>query len=147
MTTYTTEKINHFAAITESEMKERERRVRKAKRLKQMRNRVRRETLFVVAVIMIIGCIFGHFTKNWECYNSVARKQLQMDVNKGDEDAIKFYRDNYIHRDIYLFDGPMTIELMANRHSMDADYLQTAFDESGYEHIQDWYDEVLKDVL
>jgi len=137
----------HRAEINEMEESRRRRLERKAARTRKNKISRIKNTAFALAVIIGTTGIAYHLARNWECYDSVARKQLQNDINNGDKEAITFYRDNYINRDIYLFDGYHTIAMLAARHGLDVEATQEAFDNSGYTHIQDWFDNELKDQL
>ena len=147
MNTYTERMHAYHTELNERDLNEKRRRNKRKKLIRKAQMRAVKSTLVLVVAIVAIVATFTHFTKNWECYDSVARKQLMLDINKGDKEAIAFYRDNYINRDIYLFDGNFTLEMMANRHGLDVETLKESYEESGYTHIQDFFDNEIEDQL
>lgn len=147
MNTYEMKMHAYHNELNEREMNEKRRRNKRKKLIRKAQMRAVKSTLVLVAAIIVIVGTFGYFTKNWERFDSVARKQLMLDINKGDKEAIAFYRDNYINRDIYLFDGNFTLEMMANRHGLDVEALKESYEESGYTHIQDFFDNEIEDQL
>jgi hypothetical protein len=45
-------------------------------------------------------------------YDSIGRYQLLLDLNKRDEKAIAFYREEYVKDGVYLFNGQLTFYLV-----------------------------------
>ncbi len=146
-TKYNNKRNDHYSKMYDEYMKETERHERRARRKRAIERRVRR-SMIITFVFLIIGSIAAYdLISNWEQHYKPARDTLRESIMNGDPEAISFYRDNYIHRDKYLYDEPFTLELMADRYTLDAKALEAEFEASGYTHLQDFYDEVLKDKV
>lgn len=63
-----------------------------------------RKKLFTI--IMIVILIKGYITliNNYEMISSTARYQLYNDIVEGNQEAIDFYKKQYLDRGIILFD-------------------------------------------
>lgn len=95
---------------------------RKTRRVKTTRKNVKRyrvigNLFFLVITIIIIMFVVDVF-RHYEKYDSVARYQLMLDLERGDEEARKYYQDNYIKDDLYLFDGDISFNMFANKYGI-----------------------------
>lgn len=86
---------------------------------------------FIVIAILIIIFVVDMF-KHYEKYDSVARYQLMLDLEKGDEEAEEYYKDNYIKDDLYLFDGDISFNMFAEKYNIiDKDSVYQDYKNSG----------------
>jgi len=92
-----------------------------------------------IAVIAAGSLLMLHIDDNIEVYSSTRNYQFMMDLNNGDREAIERYESHYIARDKYLFNGPLTIELMAEKYNIDFEELYEIYEESGYESAQKFF--------
>ena len=70
--------------------------------------------------------------RHYEKYDSVARYQLMLDLERGDEEAEEYYKDNYISDDLYLFDGDISFNMFAEKYNIiDKDSVYQDYKESG----------------
>lgn len=106
-----------------------ERKTRRAKRYKVNKVMV---NLFFLAISIIIIMFAADMLRHYEKYDSVARYQLMLDLERGDEEARKYYQDNYISDDIYLFDGDISFNMFANKYGItDKDSVYQEYKNSG----------------
>lgn len=95
------------------------------------RNRVIGNLFFLVIAIIIIVFVVDMF-KHYEKYDSVARYQLMLGLERGDEEAKEYYQDNYISDDIYLFDGDISFNMFADKYNItDKDSVYQKYKNSG----------------
>ncbi len=71
-----------------------------------MKNMVK--LLFILSVLMIVFFIIGDVCQYPEIYSPMFRNSLRMDLEKGREEAIDYYMQQYISRGKVLFDGPIS---------------------------------------
>lgn len=64
--------------------------------------------LLIVSIIIISFFIIGDICKYPEIYSPMFKNSLRMDLEKGREDAINYYIEQYISRGKVLFDGPVS---------------------------------------
>lgn len=70
--------------------------------------------LIVVVMIVVLIDAFKHY----ERYDTVAKYHLMLDLEKGDDEALEYYKDKYISDDIYLFDGDISFNLFAEKYNI-----------------------------
>lgn len=105
---------------------------------------------FIFRWVVIIGLLSlllyssVRFMNNFEVYSNTARYQLMNGVERGDAEDIARFND-YIEKDVYLFNGPITIKAMADKYNLDAEQLSNEFEESGYDELQTFFNKVIKD--
>ena len=114
--------------------------------MKHKRAKRLREFFVWVTVTASICIIMFNVVNNLERISIKERVHFLRDVEAGDEDALDLFYD-YIERDIYLGDGPITIEAMANKYDLDKDELYKSFMESEYSDLQEFFDNVIKDKV
>lgn len=77
-----------------------------------------------------------------EQVSSTQRYHLMNELNRGDEQAIEYYRDRYIARDVYLFDGDLSFSLFVEKYgiiNVDSVYRQyKASGKSLDDFVMDW---------
>jgi len=114
---------------------------------------IRRRINAIISIILAIAAVFaivgGIYTiaSNSEMYDTVARKSFKNDLNNGDEEAIERYKNEYIENDKYLFNGPLTIKLMAEKYDLDSNELYEIYVDSDYDTAQDFYKHYVKDLV
>lgn len=59
--------------------------------------------IYIIAVLIASVLLMIDFIRFPEFYDSVARHHLQLEIEKGDADAIKYYQENYIANGRELF--------------------------------------------
>ena len=100
---------------------------RRTRRTKRMISRV-----FFIAIAILIIIFVADMFKHYEKYDSVARYQLMLDLERGDTEAIEYYKDNYISDDLYLFDGDISFNMFAEKYNIiDKDSVYQDYKESG----------------
>ena len=101
---------------------------------------------YVLVAGIVIGGIWGsiNIVKYPELYITTAKKDLMIQLEEGNDLAIEYYVTQYIENDKYIFDGPITAALMAQRYGIDTAKLSEMYEESGYETLQEFYENVIK---
>lgn len=100
---------------------------RRARRAKKIVSRV-----FFIAIAILIIIFVADMFKHYEKYDSVARYQLMLDLERGDTEAIEYYKDNYISDDLYLFDGDISFDMFAEKYNIiDKDTVYQDYKNSG----------------
>lgn len=95
------------------------------------KNRIIGNLFFIVVAIIIVIFVVDMF-RHYEKYDSVARYQLMLDLERGDEKAREYYIDNYISDDIYLFDGDISFNMFADKYNItDKDSVYQEYKNSG----------------
>ena len=61
------------------------------------------KTLAILVLVALLAFLLTSFVNQPERYLSTWRYQLQNDIERGNEDAIEYYEDNYLSKGIYLF--------------------------------------------
>lgn len=59
------------------------------------------------------------------------KNDLRIQCNAGNVECIMRYKDVYISKDKYIFNGPLTIRLMAEKYGLDYDDLYYEYSTSG----------------
>ena len=102
-------------------------------------------TMLLCTAIVVGGVIFAaNFVKYPEEYSTISRTSLLNRINDGNQEAIEYYITHYIDRDVYLYNGPLTLRLCAERHSFDFDTIYNDFNDSDIESFQLYFNTVLK---
>ena len=110
-----------------------ERKTRKAKNTRKnvKRSRIIGNLFFLVITIILVIFVVDMF-RHYEKYDSVARYQLMLDLERGDEKAKEYYQDNYINDDLYLFDGDISFDMFADKYNIiDKDNVYQEYKNSG----------------
>ena len=115
-------------------------------RLVRKKKRKIRKIWKVMASVVIIASAISVINNNLERFSVHDRKALLYALEAGQPDAVEKFND-YIARDIYLFDGPMTMKAMADKYDMDIDVLKTGFEKSGYKNLQQYFDNIIKPLI
>lgn len=118
----------------------------------KIKQKIRRDHVELVQCILsimliicfAIGCI--HIITDIEKFSSISQYHLLLDLNDGDQEAIDRYQ-YYIDKDDYLFDGPLTIHMMAEKYGLDGDVLYETYLNSEYESAQKFYNEYVKNIV
>lgn len=109
---------------------------RKTRKTKNTRKNIKRSriigNLFFLAITIIIVIFVVDMFRHYEKYDSVARYQLMLDLEQGDEKAREYYQDNYIKDDLYLFDGNISFDMFADKYNItDKDSVYQEYKNSG----------------
>ena len=109
---------------------------RKTRKTKNTRKNVKRSriigNLFFLVITIIIVIFVVDMFRHYEKYDSVARYQLMLDLERGDEKAKEYYQDNYINDDLYLFDGDISFDMFADKYGItDKDSVYQEYKNSG----------------
>ena len=96
---------------------------RKMIKMKKRTRNFKRTTGNIISIIIVIimVAVFADVFKHYERYDTVAKYHLMLDLEKGDSEALEYYKDNYISDDIYLFDGDISFNLFAEKYSIKAE--------------------------
>lgn len=104
--------------------------MKKARRTRRAKRIVSRVFFIAIAILIIIFVV--DMFKHYEKYDSVARYQLMLDLERGDEEAEEYYYDNYISDDVYLFDGDISFNMFAEKYNIiDKDSVYQDYKDSG----------------
>lgn len=90
--------------------------MKKARRVRRVKRMISR--VFFIAIAILIIIFVADMFKHYEKYDSVARYQLMLDLERGDTEAIEYYKDNYISDDLYLFDGDISFNMFAEKYNI-----------------------------
>lgn len=77
----------------------------------------------IIKLVIVGSCIFGvcfgvDLVRHYEKYDSIARYNLMLDLEKGDTEAFIYYYNNYISKDIYLFDGDISFNMFCIKYNI-----------------------------
>lgn len=75
-----------------------------------------------------------------EEYSEHRRYDLLVEIESGNAKALEYYENFYTSRDVYLFDGPVTLELMAEKYGYTPEWLEYQMTAGGYESAQELFD-------
>lgn len=104
--------------------------MKKARRTRRAKRIISRMFFIVIAILIIIFIV--DMFKHYEKYDSVARYQLMLDLERGDEEAEEYYYDNYVKDDLYLFDGDISFNMFAEKYNIiDKDTVYQEYKNSG----------------
>lgn len=104
--------------------------MKKVRRTRRTKNIISRIFFIVIAILIII--FIADMFKHYEKYDSVAKHQLMLDLERGDEEAEEYYYDNYVKDDLYLFDGDISFNMFAEKYNIiDRDTVYQDYKESG----------------
>lgn len=104
--------------------------MKKARRTRRAKRIISRMFFIVIAILIIIFIV--DMFKHYEKYDSVARYQLMLDLEKGDEEAEEYYYNNYVKDDLYLFDGDISFNMFADKYNItDKDNVYQEYKNSG----------------
>ena len=102
-----------------------------------------------VLVFIIIACIaitaVAELVNHYEKYSSTAKSSLLNKLNNDDPIAMEYYISNFINDNIYLFDGDLTLRLMAEQHNIEVEALEKLYKASDCSTLQKFYNEYLED--
>ena len=108
--------------------------------------RIHKNTSTVIAIlfVVLVGIVIGVFTafQHGDLAVNVstqAKYAFMKDLNARESDAIELYRTEYIAYDDYIFDGPLTIELMAEKYNLNSKELWSVYQASGIDSAQEFY--------
>lgn len=92
-------------------------------KMKKRTRNFKRTTGNIISIIIVIimVAVLADVFKHYERYDTVAKYHLMLDLEKGDSEALEYYKDNYISDDIYLFDGDISFNLFAEKYSIKAE--------------------------
>ena len=98
-----------------------------------------------LVVITVLSYMAAMIIVDIEYYLPTARNAMRIKINNGDVEEIEHYKSHYIERHKYLFDGPVTEELMAKQFGIGVDTLYDFKLATGSDTYQELYDEWIKD--
>jgi len=105
-------------------------------------------TILIIGIFIVFG--FGIFKFMYtivsypeECFTT-EKYHFMISINNGDEEAINRYKEEYISRDKYLFNGPVTVELCCEKYDLDVTETKIAFAESDYDSFQKFFNKEIK---
>ena len=61
------------------------------------------KTLAILILVALLTFLLTSFVSQPERYLSTWRYQLKCDIERGNEDALKYYEENYTSKGVYLF--------------------------------------------
>lgn len=94
-----------------------------------MKIKKKMENLLLVLIVFIMVLFISDIYKHYEKYDTVARYHLMLDLEKGDKEALEYYKDNYINEDIYLYDGNISFKLFAEKYNLSEEEKETIYKE------------------
>ena len=112
---------------------------------KQYRATKRTATICALALLVIM-CTCGIFNVlgHIEMYDQTAKYQLMLSLENGDPDAMEYYQHTYTDKDIYLFDGPISRQIVADKYGYTIDQINHMYYMSDYSSLTDFVKNVLK---
>lgn len=97
-------------------------------------------SLFMAIFMVICVWMMGHFMDS----SPINRRNLMVELNNGNPEAIVYYEENYINDDEYIFSGPVTIQMCCDKYGLDTEMVTEMFDNSKYDDFQVFFNKVLK---
>lgn len=101
--------------------------------------------IVIVTIINTIAVMYTAIASTpVEMFDSISLNNLRGELNNGDKEAIEYYKENFIARNNYVFDGPLTIRLMAEQYGLDYAEVMQQYKNGDYESAQEFYELVIK---
>lgn len=99
--------------------------------------------IIIIAIVSYMGILIHEFVEYPEMYVSHFRHDLLISLESGDEEKIEEYRIRFIENDKYFFDGDLTFKMMCERYNLDYEHTKYMYEQSDYETIQKFFDNVI----
>lgn len=112
---------------------------------KMITKRIRMVSAYVLYCIAIITLVTVGFN-NSERFIKPASRQLMLAVEAEEDWAIEKF-NKYIEKDVYLWNGPITMNAMADKYRLDYEDLKSGFEASGYDSLQKFFDDVVEPMV
>ena len=110
------------------------------------KRRNRRRFVSIVLLVIVIAIVSMSIVSMAHRYpDTVTKYHLMLELENGNEETMEYYKTTYIDEHIYLFNGDITLRLMAEQFNIDTDTLKTFYKSTGVESLQKLYDKYLDD--
>ena len=96
------------------------------------------------ALLDLIEKFIYNYTVYPEKYLTTAKYQFMLEIDNGDKESIERYRDTYIAKDMYLYNGPFTIKECCNKYELDYSEVYDDFKNSDYTTFQQYFNREIK---
>lgn len=105
--------------------------------------------ILIATIILNIGYTAYTAFENTpdEVYDSMSRNVLKLKLNDRDPEAIEYYKDNFIARNDYIFNGPLTITLMAQQYGLNVEAMLHQYEYGDYESAQIFFETYVRDLV
>ena len=103
-------------------------------------------TLLVSIIIAVAPAIIDRINAP-ELYSSTMKADLLRGLEANNQEMLEYYKEAYIEKDIYLFNGPLTFNLMCEKYELDVELYTALYDDAEYSSIQDFYNDIVKDIV
>jgi len=112
---------------------------------RRRRKMIRRVINVIIAIVIFIGffTLVNDMVTDFETYSSTAKSHLRIELNEGKQEAIDRYW-YYINKDEYLFNGSVTIHMMAEKYGLDGKELYKIYEASDCETAQEFFEEYVQ---
>ena len=116
---------------------------RKKRKVRRWVRRLGKLIMFAVVACLIVTAVI-YTINHWECVSEGSRYSFMLSLDSGNEEALEHYQKDYIDQHIYLFNGDLTLRMMAEQHNVDYELFKAFYESTELENLQQFYDEYIK---
>ena len=115
-----------------------------------MKMKTLRRIILIVVVVTLVSFTWS-FINNLVNYPekvmTTKKYHLMIALNDGDKDAEIYYMTKYILNDDYLYDGPVTLKLVAQKYNLDEEELNKLWEDGDYKSMDKFVKKVVKPMV
>lgn len=115
-----------------------------------MKMKTLRRIILIVVVVTLVS-FAGSFINNLVNYPekvmTTKKYHLMIALNDGDKDAEIYYMTKYILNDDYLYDGPVTLKLVAQKYNLNEEELTELWEDGDYKSMDKFVKKVVKPMV
>lgn len=121
------------------------------KKSHDIRKMTSREKVIMVVIVVVCIALFYNFLN--VCFNypekimTTKKYHLMIALNNGEKDAEIYYMNKYILNDDYLYDGPVTLKLVAQKYNLNEGELTELWDNGDYKSMKQFVKKVVKPMV
>ena len=116
------------------------------RRKKRKTKKLVRSIIALVIIPLILGIFGAQAISRVEKYSTQAKYQFMQDLESGNEEAMALYKRDYIDKNEYLYNGDITLKLMAEKFNIDFEVLKSFYNTTSLESLQELHDKYLVDI-
>ena len=112
------------------------------KKRRRVRKEIRR-ACWAILWLIVVGVMIFTIT-HLEYFSSIAAHDLMISIEQGDEGALEYYKSRYTDHGVYLFDGNVSLGLMADKLNVTSEFLGNLYRASEAKNLQAFYCDYVK---
>ena len=115
-----------------------------------MKMKTLRRIILIVVIVILVSFTWS-FINNLVNYPekvmTTKKYHLMIALNDGDKDAEIYYMTKYILNDDYLYDGPVTLKLVAQKYNLNEEELTKLWEDGDYKSMDKFVKKVVKPMV